>query len=200
MKKSLIVLAVVGVLGVMTVPSIISTRNNLAQQDQNVELSYARVQIALSRQSETLNNMAVVAKKYASHEEDTFREVAAARSGLQDVALMKPSDIANNRELQKKLVDAQQNVSKAMIAMTSVQEKYPELQANSNYQIIMNELEQSQNRIAVERRRNQDEVFKFNHLVVAFPTNILAKMVGFGQKPFFQAEESQQHLDLSKSL
>ena len=178
-----------------------STYNDLAQANQVVELSYAQLQNVLARQAELLPNMAAVAKSYATHEEKTFQEVAAARSGLTAVAQMKPSELANNPDAQKQLIAAQTAVSNAMINMRQVTEAYPQLQANDNFKILMAELEGSINRVTVERKRNQEAVMVYNKKVVNFPTNLVAKVFSLGEKPFFKATAEQQHApDLNKVL
>lgn len=199
MKKVAVIIvgaAVASAFGLATL--VASTYNELAPEDQKVALSYAQVQNVLQRQAELIPNMAEVAKGYATHEESTFREVAAARSKMAEVALLKPSDIANNPELQKKLVDAQQASSSALASLNAVKEAYPQLQANENFKTLMTELAGSQNRITVERMRNQQAVNSYNLKVVHFPGVLVASAIGFGPKPYYQADASSQHAPVLK--
>lgn len=199
MKKLLI--GIVGV-GALTIGWLFSTTyNEMAPEDQKVAKSYAQVQIVLARQAELIPNMAEVARGYAQHEETTFKEIAEARSAMSAAASIKPEDLAKDPELQKKLVEAQAASSQAFMKINAVREAYPQLQANENFKTLMVELAGSQNRIAVERRRNQQAVADYNMLVVKFPKNLVAKVIGLGEKPYFAAAADQQHapkLDFSK--
>jgi LemA protein len=74
-----------------------------------------------------------------------------------------------------------------------VVEKYPDLKANQNYLDLQTQLEGTENRIAVERKRFNEVVQDYNSTRRVFPTNIFAGMFGFQQRPYFQAAaEAQQ--------
>ena len=67
---------------------------------------------------------------------------------------------------------------------------YPDLKANANFMALQQQLEGSENRIAVERRKFNDAARAYNTAIRKFPSNIIAGMFGFGSKPYFEADES----------
>lgn len=71
-----------------------------------------------------------------------------------------------------------------------IQENYPQLKSNENVQTLMTQLEGTENRIAVERKRYNDAVQSYNQNVVTFPKNIFANAMGMGQKPYFKATKA----------
>lgn len=188
MKKSWIVIGGLAVAAMV----VVSMLNGLVQLDQSVNFSYGQVQNVMQRQADLIPNLVETAKGYAGHENKALVGVTEARSRLSAVAKMKPEDLASNPELQKQLVEAQANMQKSMMELNAVREAYPQLQANSNFQTLMSELSGSQNRITVERRRNQLTVQDYNNAVLVFPRRIVASLAGYQPRPYFQASEAAQ--------
>lgn len=165
--------------------------NTLVNLDENVNGSYAQYQNQLKRQADLLPNLTDITKGYMNSEQQTMIQTAIARAG--DASRMKPSDVANNPELQKKLVDAQAQMSKAMVTLNAVREAYPNLKANEQVASLMAEVSGTQNRVTVARGNNQKAVNDYNRTVRQFPKVIFASMFGYGQKPYFEAGAEAQN-------
>ncbi|CAB4162992.1 LemA Uncharacterized conserved protein [uncultured Caudovirales phage] len=169
----------------------VSNYNSLVNLDENVNGSYAQYQNQLKRQADLLPNLTDITKGYMNSEQQTMIQTAVARAG--DASRMKPSDVANNPELQKKLVDAQAQMGKAMVTLNAVREAYPDLKANVQVGNLMAEVAGTQNRVTVARGNNQKSVNDYNRTVRQFPKVIFASMFGYGQKPYFEAGAEAQN-------
>ena len=208
MGKGLVVggaiVAVVVIAGAVTIP----TYNNLLPKDQAVQYSYAQVQNVLNRQFNLVKGLGEVAERYAEHEQNTFVGTANGRSGNAPGALAgaaptppaalkaNTSDIANNADLQKQLVQSEQAIQGYMIKINAAQEAYPTLKADTQFTKLSTEMEGSANRVSVERRKNQQAVMDFNSVVLHFPGVIVAKLTGFHSYPYYQADANQQEMPL----
>ncbi len=180
----IITLAVAGVL----VLGGFSSYNSMVNDDENVNQTYSQVQTSMQRMADLLPNLVQVVKGYASHEKDTLEGVAAARSGLTAVAKLNPADLAKNPELQKQLIEAQTNMASAMVKVSVLGERYPDLKAAPLFQNLMVETTGSVNRIADARRKNQLAINEYNKSVRSVPRIIYANALGFGPKPYFEAK------------
>jgi LemA protein len=169
-----------------------STQATLATKNQNVNRSYAQVQNVMQRQAELIPNLVETVKAYAKFEQDTFTQVAEARSKSGGVTNIDASKIANDPALQKQFADAQQSLSGSIGRLLMIQEKYPELKADKGFQDLRTELTGSINRVTVERQKNQIAIQDFNNSLVVFPSNVMASMLGYTEKPYFQADASSQ--------
>lgn len=158
--------------------------NGLVNRDEAVKQSYAQIQNAMQRQADLIPNLIETVKGSAKFEGDTLKAVTEARAKLTAVQKLTPAELSANPELQKQLVEAQ-NAGGNLINM--VREAYPQLQSIGRFAALMAELAGSQNRIAVERRKNQLAVQNYNQSVRRFPTNMVASWGGFTEKPYFEA-------------
>ena len=129
-------------------------------------------------------------KGYASHEKETLQGVIEARAKATSVNV-DPSNLTPEKmqEFQK----AQSGVSQALGRLMVVSERYPDLKANQNFQGLQTQLEGTENRIAIARRRYIETVQKFNNLVTVFPTSITNSIIHkMEKKPQFSVDESEQ--------
>lgn len=189
MKTGLIV---TGVLGAFLVLGTISSYNTMVPLSENVNVSYAQYQNQLKRQADLIPNLAEVVKGYMNSEQRTMIETAVARAG--DASRMKPADVADNPELQKKLIDAQAGMGRAMVTLNAVREAYPNLKANEQVNNLMVELAGTQNRITVARGNNQKAVNQYNVAIQVFPRVMLARLFGFNVKPYYEASAEEQNV------
>lgn len=170
MKKLIPVLAIVliiaGIFG--------STYNKLQVKDEDVNQAWAQVENTMQRRADLIPNLVETVKGYAKHEEDVFTKVTEARSAVKAASTPKEYAAAN-----KQMDDAVRNIN-------VVAEAYPELNADSNFSNLQAELAGTENRIAVERKRYNEAVADFNKSVKHFPTNLVAKVLGFSQREYFQ--------------
>lgn len=129
-------------------------------------------------------------KGYASHEKETLEGVIEARAKATSVQV----DAKNlTPETMQKFQDAQGGLSQALGRLMVVAEKYPDLKANQNFQALQSQLEGTENRIAIARRRYIEAVKEFNNLVTVFPTSLTNSiMFHHEKKPQFTASETEQ--------
>ncbi len=171
MKKLIPVLAIVliiaGIFG--------STYNKLQVKDEDVNQAWAQVENTMQRRADLIPNLVETVKGYAKHEEEVFTKVTEARSAVKAASTPKEYAAANEQ------------MDQAVKNINVVAEAYPELKADSNFANLQAELAGTENRIAVERKRYNEAVADFNKSVKRFPTNMVAKLLGFSQREYFQA-------------
>lgn len=192
MKGFLLGIGVVLLPPIIAVVSYWSMYNGLITADETVHETYAQVQNVMQRQADLIPNLVETVKGYANFESKTLTQVTEARSKLSAVARMDPDKLAANPELQKQLIEAQNATQQAMVSLNAMKEAYPQLQANQNFQSLMAELSGSQNRITVERRRNQLVVQAYNVKTRSMLSGLVAKQLGFEAKPYFAATDTAQ--------
>jgi LemA protein len=180
LKTILIVVAVLVVLGWM----IFSPYNRLVGLDEGVKNAWAQVENQLQRRMDLIPNLVKTVEGYANFERSTLEAVINARAKATSTQI-NAGDM-NPAQLQQ-YMEAQNGLTSALGRLMVVVEKYPELKANENFLRLQDELAGTENRIAVERKRYNDEVRVYNQSVRRFPTVIIASMLGFPQKPYFEA-------------
>ncbi len=162
----------------------IPTANN------NVEAQWAEVMNQYKRRSDLIPNLVNVVKGYAKHEKETLEGVINARAKATAVTV-DAKDL--NPETLKKFQEAQSGLSQALGRLMVVSEKYPDLKANENFLGLQSQLEGTENRITIARRRYIESVQEFNNLVTVFPTSLTNSLVHkFDKKPQFTATETEQ--------
>ena len=180
-NKSLLV--IVGVVALIAGYFVV-TYNSLAKASQEVAAAWANVETQYQRRSDLIPNLVNTVKGYAAHESQTLESVVAARAEATSINIdgsnMTPAQLAQYAEAQGK-------VTSALGRLIAVAEGYPELKANQNFLELQSQLEGTENRIAVERKRYNDVVMSFNNKIVTFPRNVIAGMFGFTTKDFFAA-------------
>ena len=155
-----------------------------------VEGSWAEVQNQYKRRSDLIPNLVNVVKGYATHEKETLEGVIAARAKATSINV-DAKDL--NPETMKKFQAAQGELSQALGRLMVVSEKYPDLKANQSFQGLQVQLEGTENRIAIARRRYIETVQEFNNLVTVFPTSLTNSLVHhMEKKPQFTATEAEQ--------
>ncbi len=192
MKKGcLIVLGIVVVIGIIFVLSGIGTYNKMVSLDEGVKEKWSQVENVYQRRFDLIPNLVETVKGYAAHERETFQAVTEARSkagGTFNIS----EEVLNNPETFARFQQAQNTLGGALQRLLVVLERYPELKANENFLSLQSQLEGTENRIAVERRRFNEAARQFNTYTRKFPKNILAGIFGFRQKSYFKAQEEAQ--------
>lgn len=186
MGKILIGCLIVLVLGGLVVAGVVgSTYNKLVGLDEAVDTAWAQVENVYQRRADLIPNLVETVKGARDFEQDTFTEVAEARSrvGQTNVAGAPDAD-------QLRAFEANQGaLSSALSRLLVVVERYPELQATQAFRDLQVQLEGTENRIAVERMRFNEVAQTFNTARRQFPTVLIAGWLGFDQKPYFEAVE-----------
>ena len=159
--------------------------NGLVNDSENVDNNWANVETQYQRRADLIPNLVNTVKGYATHEKETLEGVMTARSAATqtkvDPTNLTPQKLA---EYQK----AQAGISQALGRLMVIQERYPDLKANQNFQALQAQLEGTENRINVARKDFNDAAKKYNVSIRSFPKNILAKMFGFEKKVYFEAQ------------
>jgi LemA protein len=189
--KLWIALAVVVIVILAVYSGIKNTYNSLVALDEGVSEAQAQVQNVYQRRFDLIPNLVETVRGYASHERETLQAVIDARASATRPEINLGQALENPAVMQQ-FEEAQARLSGALGRLMLVVERYPDLKANQSFQTLMAQLEGSENRIAVERRRYNEVVRAFNTRVRSFPTNILAGMFGFERKATFEAAPEAQ--------
>ncbi|MGI9087851.1 MAG: LemA family protein [Chthoniobacterales bacterium] len=161
--------------------------NQLVTLEQNVNKKWADVQSVYQRRADLIPNLVSTVQGAANFEKSTLTEVTNARASVGQVKLdpnKAPTDAAQLEKFQQ----AQGQLSNALSRLLVVSENYPQLRATQGFQDLQAQLEGTENRISVERRNFNEAVQQYNTALERFPTNMLNKMFGFKERPFFNAQ------------
>jgi LemA protein len=182
MKKMLIVLAVIVVvvlIGLLMVGGwFFKVRNQMVTERESMRGAWAQVDNVIQRRADLIPNLVNTVKGYASHEQKVFDDIASARAQLAGARGNPSATIAANTQLEG-----------ALSRLLVVVENYPNLKADQQFLRLQDELAGTENRIAVERRRYNEVVQKYNTMVQVFPNSLVASMSGFQREDaYFKAE------------
>jgi LemA protein len=149
--------------------------NDLQSLDEETNAAWSEVLNQYQRRADLIPNLVNVVKGYAAHERETLEAVTQARA--QATSITPSADLLKNPESFKQFQLAQRDLSSALSRLLVVVEKYPDLKANENFRDLQSQLEGTENRIAVARKRYIDKVAEFNKAVRFFPTNLTARYI-----------------------
>ena len=187
-KTLLIVVAVVAVLGFAIYQFFGGNYNKMVAMDEEVMSQWGQVENVYQRRLDLIPNLVETVKGYAKHESKVFTDIAEARSKAGGV--MKVSDeVLNDPAAFKRFQQAQGELGSALQRLLVVTENYPDLKANANFMALQDQLEGTENRITVERKRFNDVVKTYNTFIRQFPRSIVANMNGFRAKAYFEAAD-----------
>jgi LemA protein len=162
--------------------------NKIQGLDEQVKAAWSEVQNQYQRRADLVPNLVATVKGAAQFEQQTLQQVIEARSKATSVNI--DPNVINNPEAFKRFEQAQNQLSSALSRLLVVVERYPELKANQNFRDLQAQLEGTENRIAVARKRYIESVAEYNKAVRYFPTNLTAKyLLGLDVRPTFTAEE-----------
>lgn len=184
MKKGYIVLIVIGVVILSIFLWFKSSYNGMVNMQEEVAAQWSNVENQYQRRLDLIPNLVNTVKGYASHEQNTLTDVINARAKATQMQIN--IDQLDENSI-RKLNNAQGELSSALSRLLAVSERYPDLKANTNFLDLQAQLEGTENRIAVERRKFNDVARSYNAYIRRFPKNIIAGMFGFTPKPYFEA-------------
>ena len=159
--------------------------NEMVTLDEGVNTAWSQVENQYQRRMDLIPNLVNTVKGYAAHEKETLEGVVNARAEATKTTI-DPSNL--NEETLKRFQAAQGELSSALSRLMVVVERYPELKANQNFSELQAQLEGTENRISVERKRFNEIAQGYNTYIRKFPNNILSGMFGFQTKAYFSAE------------
>jgi len=182
MKKGLIVLIIIGLIVITGVV----TYNGLVSKKINVETQWAQVENVYQRRADLIPNLVNTVKGYADFEKSTLTEVVEARAKATSISLntndLSPQAIAKFQKAQGQLSGA---LSKLLVTV----ERYPDLKANQNFLALQSQLEGTENRIAVERKKYNEAIGKYNKAIRGIPGVFLAGSMDYEKMGLFEAKE-----------
>lgn len=188
MKKGCLITAIVLVVIVVVIGLwAVGTRNSFIEKEEGVTNAWSQVENVYQRRADLIPNLVATVKGYATHEQETLENVINARAKATQITVAPDNlDAASLHKFQ----DAQGELGAAIGRLLAVSENYPDLKANENFLQLQAQLEGTENRIAVERKKFNDTVREYNVSVRKFPGNIAAMIFGFDSKPYFEATDS----------
>ncbi|WP_183575871.1 LemA family protein [Mucilaginibacter sp. X5P1] len=159
--------------------------NSMVQMDEDVKAKWGAVESQYQRRADLIPNLVATVKGVANFEKSTLVDVTEARAKATSIQV-DPTKLTP--ETIQKFQAAQGQLSTALGRLLVASENYPELKANQNFTALQAQLEGTENRINVARLDFNSSVQAYNSKIRSFPANITAKMFGFTEKGYFQAE------------
>ncbi len=176
MKKGYIVLIVIGVIILAIFLWFRGSYNGMVKMSETVSAQWSNVENQYQRRLDLIPNLVNTVKGYAAHEQQTLTDVVNARAKATQTQInFEQLDEASMQRLNR----TQGELSSALSRLMAISESYPDLKANQNFLELQAQLEGTENRIAVERRKFNDTVRTYNAYIRQFPKNIIAGMFGF---------------------
>ena len=174
----IVAVAVALVLGLL----VVLLYNRLVRLRNRAENAWAQVEVQLKRRHDLIPNLVETVKGYAGHERAALDSVTEARTSAQR---------ATTVEQQAK---AESGLTAALGRLFAVAEAYPQLRATENFQQLQSELEETEDKIAVARQLYNDAVLSYDNARETVPTSIVAGMLGFEPRPYFEIDERSRAL------
>ena len=183
MKKWIIIGVIILVIFIIY-RSLVGTYNTMIGQEEQVNQQWSQVENVYQRRADLIPNLVNTVKGYADFEQETLTGVIEVRAKATAVTVSPQNLDANSLQ---QFQQAQDGLSSALSRLMVVVERYPDLKANQNFLELQAQLEGTENRITVERKKFNESVQGYNTYIRKFPNSIIANMSGFDQKGYFQA-------------
>lgn len=184
-KGWIILIVIIGVI-LLLIAWAVGINNNLVTKEEGVNSQWANVENVYQRRLDLIPNLVNTVKGVADFEKQTLTDVIEARAKATSVQI-NPKNL-DEGSIQR-FQEAQNGVSAALGRLMVVVERYPELKATQNFSELQAQLEGTENRITVERKKFNETAQAFNTYVRKFPNVIFAGMLGFEQKAYFKSAE-----------
>lgn len=190
MKKFLIPVIVLVLIGIFVYTKAVGVYNQFVQTEETINGEWAEVETQYQRRSDLIPNLVNTVKGYADFEQETLTGVIEARSKATSVNI-NPANLTSEKiaEFQQ----AQDQLGGALSRLLVTVERYPDLKANQNFLELQAQLEGTENRIAVARRNFNQSVQAYNSNLRIFPNNVFAGWYGFERKGYFEASEGSEN-------
>lgn len=160
--------------------------NTMVEKQEAVTAQWSQVENVYQRRADLIPNLVATVKGYADFEQETLTAVIEARAKATSVNI-DPSKLDANSIQQFQA--AQDGLSSALSKLMVVVERYPDLKANTNFLELQAQLEGTENRIAVERKKFNEAARDYNTYVRKFPNNLIAGMFDFEKMDYFEADQ-----------
>src|SRR5216117_3211726 len=153
--------------------------NTIQTYDEQVNAAAAQIKVQLQRRADLIPNLVETVKGYAKQEQTVFTEVAQARAKL--------AGAVQSGDLQQ-MAQANAQLTAPLGRLLAIAENYPQLKSNENFRALQDQLEGTENRIAVARQDYNDTVNRYNAYIRRFPQVLTAKVLGKGPREYFELE------------
>ena len=163
-------------IAVLAVLFLIATFNRLVRLRNRAENAWAQIDVQLKRRADLVPNLVESVRAYAAHERETFQAVTEARA-----------QVGRARTMEQR-AEAENALTAALGRLLAVAEAYPELRATEQFQDLQRQLAEIEEKLAVSRQVYNDTVLTYETARETFPTNLLAGMLGFGPREYFEIE------------
>ncbi len=174
MRNLLIILGIIIFLFFILIFPVISFYNNAISKREAIRSQFSQIDVVLKRRYDLIPNLIQTVKGVAIQEQEIFLKLAEART--------KYGLATTNEEKIKSANEIEGLISRLLVIV----ENYPQLRSSESFNKLMDELSGTENRIAVERRRYNENVREYNMFIKTFPNNILANFFGFKEEPYFE--------------
>ena len=176
MTVGIIIIVVV----VLLIIWIVSLYNNLVKLKNNRENAFANIDVQLKQRHDLVPQLVATVKGYATHEREVLERVTEARSEAMGAKTI------NDK------VNAENALTSALAGLKVSLEAYPDLKANQNFLQLQGEISDLENKLAAVRRFFNSTTRELNNAVETFPSNIIARMFGYGKQPMFEVPQEQR--------
>lgn len=183
---AVVVLVLLLLIGLGTAAWLAGQYNGFVTAEERIDARWSDVETNYQRRLDLIPNLVETVKGVADFEQETYTAVAEARARAGQVTLT-PEMLDNPQALQR-FEQAQSEVGSALSRLLVAVERYPQLRANENFRDLQVQLEGTENRIAVARKRFNEAVQQYNLQVRRFPGRLVASLFGFESRPYFEAE------------
>ncbi|HYS19491.1 MAG TPA: LemA family protein [Gemmatimonadales bacterium] len=153
--------------------------NTIQTYDEQVNAAQSQIKVQLQRRADLIPNLVEVVKGYAKQEQTIFIEVANARARL--AGAVQSGDLAQ-------MASANAALTAPLGRLLAIAENYPQLKSNENFRALQDQLEGTENRIAVARQDYNDAVNRYNAFIRRFPQVLTAKVIGKGPRAYFELQ------------
>jgi LemA protein len=160
--------------------------NTIQSQDEQIKAAWSEVLNQYKRRSDLIPNLVAAVKGYAQQEQDVLLGVTNARAKVGSIQAT--PELINDPQAFAKFQQAQSEMSSALARLLVVSENYPQLKSDQNFRDLQAQLEGTENRITVARKRYIDAVQQYNTTIRQFPVNLTAMMFSYKEKPNFTVE------------
>ena len=163
-----------------------SIYNGLVKKQEAMTSAWSQVENVYQRRADLVPNLVAVVKNYAEYEQETLTAITEARAkaaaSTVDMEHFDDMEFTHFESVQKELGNS---INRLLVTI----ENYPDLKASENYQSLQTQLTGCENRIQTERQRFNEATKVYNQSIRKFPNNLIAKLLGFEKRPYFEADE-----------
>jgi LemA protein len=185
-SASVFVIVIAAVVGV----AILMLFNGLIDAREKVNAGWAQVENQYQRRLDLVPVLIDGVKTYMDHERETLTALTEARANALDAGKGLAGRSPETEQQLRAIEASQGGLKSALARLFAVVENYPDLKASQNFLTLQDQIEGTENRIAIERRNYNEWARRYNTRTMKFPSNVIADLLGFSGKPYFQAEDS----------